>query len=382
MTTRVVPRCDCGYVGTPTTPGRLEYSLRQHSCDKHLRTAATAARGKAMREAIDRTRKPCHHKLADHQHGTHACYVLDRCRCVPCAAANTVYESNRVRQQAYGRWDNFVDAEPVRAHVRSLMTAGLGWKRVAALAKLPNSNVETLVYGKRRSDGALRPIRRLKRTNAEALLAVQAHFRVLAGGASVDATGTHRRLQALVVIGWSQNKLCAELGLQRSNFGKMMAGERVTARTARSVAELYERLWCTPPPQSSHRDKISVSRSRNLAHTYGWLPPLAWDDDTIDDPTYAPASSLAGGELVGELDEIAVHRLVNGTLRVDRPSKSPELLEAIRRLAAAGFVDSAIAERTGLNQANVTALRNRNDIAPGSSVSAPAVIATPIERTA
>lgn len=38
-----------------------------------------------------------------YDHGTHACYVQDHCRCDDCTRANRDYERNRIRQKAYGR---------------------------------------------------------------------------------------------------------------------------------------------------------------------------------------------------------------------------------------------------------------------------------------
>lgn len=70
---------------------------------------------------LDRTPKPCLHKQANHQHGTNACYVLDKCRCHPCAHARAAQDDWRRRQQAYGRYDKYVDAAEARRHVRSLM---------------------------------------------------------------------------------------------------------------------------------------------------------------------------------------------------------------------------------------------------------------------
>src|SRR2546425_16892 len=80
----------------------------------------------------------------------------------------------------------------------------------------------------------------------------------LAGSALVDATGPHRRLQALVAIGWSQAKLGARLGMTPANFAAMMRRGQVTASTARAAAAVYDELWNQPPPQTSQREKIAA----------------------------------------------------------------------------------------------------------------------------
>jgi hypothetical protein len=86
--------------------------------------------------AVDRTPKPCLHKRVNHQHGTRLAYILDRCRCLPCAAANSTYELRRTRLKAYGRGtpSGWVDAAPVRAHVEQLCATGMGYKTVARTA--------------------------------------------------------------------------------------------------------------------------------------------------------------------------------------------------------------------------------------------------------
>ena len=80
---------DCGYTTTSKTEKLAAKGLRMHSCDKARHKAAAHARRLARSAAVDRTPKPCHHKQTEHVHGTHACYVLDRCRCTDCSAANT-----------------------------------------------------------------------------------------------------------------------------------------------------------------------------------------------------------------------------------------------------------------------------------------------------
>ena len=160
----------------------------------------TGAREAAPRVHSDRTPKPCAHKEAQHAHGTYACYVLDFCRCHPCAKANRDYEAERVRQQAYGRWDNYVDAHPAREHIRTLTDQGMGLKRIVAVSDISQGLLWKLVYGKRRTDGTRTPSKRVRKDTLERILAIELD---LAAGAAVESTGTARRIQALVALGWS-----------------------------------------------------------------------------------------------------------------------------------------------------------------------------------
>lgn len=352
---------ECGWRSSPCrSQTQADYALRRHSCAKELARQASARRGRARKAAVDRTPKPCGHNRANHQHGTHACYVLDKCRCEPCAAANAAYERRRARNRAYGRTP-YVDAEPTRAHVRELMAAGIGLKRIGTLSGISHGVLWKLLYGCPRADGTTRPpARRVRWETAVRLQAVRATFDTLAGGARVDPTGTRRRIHALVAVGWSMSKLCECLGMHRGNFNKTLAAETVTARTARAVRALYDELWDQLPPRAEWRDKIAYSRSVNLAKTRGWAPPMAWDDiDTDPEPCHATAE----GEY---LDEVLVERLMAGRARIastiggpNGGGTPPELTEAIRRLHDRGLTDAEIGERVGRHRDAIAKIRHR-----------------------
>jgi transcriptional regulator with XRE-family HTH domain len=287
MTTYTTSCSDCGWTSNPTKhQARAEHAYRIHSCDKHRRREAARARRLEREAAVDRTPKPCQHKHARHEHGTHACYVLDRCRCRPCADANAAYEHDRARLHAYGRFEQrWVDAGPVREHIQSLTRAGLGTKKIGELAGYSQGAMTKLIYGSQGNP----PTKRIRREHADAILAVRATIDTLAPGARTDGTGTRRRLQALMAQGWSQSKLAREIGYELRNFAYLVQGKReVTVRTARNVRRLYDRMWDVAPPRATKYDRGSYTRSVKYAAAHGWLPPLAWDDDTIDDPDAQP----------------------------------------------------------------------------------------------
>lgn len=287
--------CDqCGWTSNPTrSQAQADHAHRIHSCDRWRAKAAAKARGQARDAAVDRTPKACHHKRANHQHGTHACYVLDKCRCHPCKDANTVYERNRIKQHAYGRFNTFVDAEPVRDHIKALQAAGMGLKQIVAATngEFSQGAMTRLMYGrlKKETNRQEGPSRRIRTEHANALLAVRATTNTIAGGALIDGTGTRRRLQALIAIGWSQTRLAERMGYALRNFNYMLHGKRsVTVATHRKVLALYDDLWDTPPTARNRWELGAINRTITYARTHGWVPPLAWDDDTIDDPEATP----------------------------------------------------------------------------------------------
>lgn len=209
-------------------------------------------------------------------------YVREHCTCDICREANNAYQRNRERQRGYGR-AAYVDAEPARAHLRALGEAGIGWRRAAELAGLSSSVVSNLLYG--RSGRA--PTKRVRAATAAKILAVEISADRMAERAVVDATGTRRRLRALVAIGWSQTQLAERLGMTPNNFWPLVQGRaNVTAARRRAVVQLYDDLWDKPPAGDA-----LARKSRRYAEQRGWVPPLAWDDDQIDDPAAQPAGS-------------------------------------------------------------------------------------------
>lgn len=222
-------------------------------------------------------------------HG-YARYRLDGCRCYTCARAVSEYNAERERLIAYGRWQPYVDAGPVRDHVRLLMSAGIGRRTIVRAAGVSEGGLSKLLYGT--AGGA--PSIRVRPETAERLLSLKPSLDLVADGTPIDATGTRRRLQALVAIGWPQAALAARLRWTPANFHRMLHAPRVSARTARAARALYDDLWNVSPTEHGHASPRAASRARNLACRNGWPPPAAWDDDSIDHPGAAPDRGAAG----------------------------------------------------------------------------------------
>jgi hypothetical protein len=279
---------ECGFVGKASTPGRAAYSLRRHSCERHRQLQAARARRQAGLARIDRSPKPCLHKRVRHQHGTPACYRHDECRCWPCTRASGAARARRRRLKGYGR-DPLVDAGPAAAHVRELRAAGLSMARISELSGVAGSVLWYILHGKLGRDGVRRPTTRLRRVTAERILAVPAGAGQVADDDWVDATGTRRRLQALAFLGWPQVRLAEQIGISADQVRLLQLH---TARTQKATAEraiaAYDQLWNTQPPQVSPRQRRWAEHTRAQARKHRWAPPMAWDDDTIDDQAAQP----------------------------------------------------------------------------------------------
>lgn len=217
-------------------------------------------------------------------HGN-AKYHLEKCRCPICCKAARDYENNRYRAIAYGRWQPFVDAEPVRQHVRALGEFGIGWIRVAKLAGVSTGGVSKLLYGDR--PRGLAPTKRVRPDTALKLLAVEPILENLGDRTTINGTGTRRRLQALVCAGWTQSELARRLGMNRANFSRTIVSSLVEVATVKAVRALYDELWRVDPVTAGVPE-FRAAAARLIAVSNRWAPIGAWDDDRIDDPDAFP----------------------------------------------------------------------------------------------
>lgn len=212
------------------------------------------------------------------EHGTNARYHIDGCRCGPCRAAAVEHERHRRRMIAYGRWQPYVDAQPARDHVLALRAAGMGPKRIAEVSGVPHGSLAKLIYGDKRR--GMEPSKRIRPETAAKILAVEPD---LYPGGIVDGIGVRRRLRALVALGYSQSHLARRLGVEPTNFYRLIHGKPgrgVSEANRKATGALYDELAMKLPPERG------AVRARAAAARHGWVPPLALDDDRLDDPTY------------------------------------------------------------------------------------------------
>ena len=216
-------------------------------------------------------------------HGTHVKYVIERCRCEPCREANSEYERARRRRKAYGGdyWP-WVDAEPVRQHVLSLMTKrgvgardGLGPKRIAQLSGVSHGTISKLLYGNYRGRP---PSKRVRKDTAEKLLAVRPSQAYL-----LDARPTWRMIGELVAFGLPKNRIATAIGRGCAK-SIQLSKKLVSGENARAVAELHWRIYeqapkfrlicgCNPPYEVLDRIEAQGDEVRRPI----WLPHAEWE---------------------------------------------------------------------------------------------------------
>lgn len=171
----------------------------------------------------------------------------------------------------------------------------------------------------------------------------------LAGGPMLtDPTGTIRRLQALAALGYTFPQISRALGHEDTWANQLTRRNRpLHRRNAQKVARLFDAWSMEPAPKTRY-----AARTRRYAKVKGWAPPLAWDDNTIDDPNAVPHIDAPRDR--DYVDEVSVRRLLNGE-RVDCTPAERE--EVIRRWLADGRSVNELDRLTGWNVRRMLRLR-------------------------
>lgn len=196
------------------------------------------------------------------------------------------YRIRRLRALSNARWRErrrhgevfFLDAEPVRDHIRGLMaTYRMPINAIVAQTGVPRGTLVRVLYDRKT------PVTRVVADIGNRLLGAHFSLDVIADHAVINPIGTRRRLQGLAVAGYGLTVLAGELN--RSPGKLQQATTRITVRAdfARAVRDLADRLEIVPPPG----DPGLIAATQGDAERRGWVPLAAWDD--IDDPAATPS---------------------------------------------------------------------------------------------
>jgi hypothetical protein len=191
----------------------------------------------------------------------------------------------RSRQIAYGRWQPWAGAGPVREHVQRLRQAGASYQAIAGAAEVSVMTVHRLLHGCPQHG---RPVpERIRVAQAHQLLAVTPG-RICTGRRC--AAGSRHRLRALAAVGHAPAALARQLSLPPHQVQRIVRGEArtVSPATDAAIRSCYDQLWNQQPPERTGREHAAATAARRRAEREGWPPPMALDDDRIDDPTYRP----------------------------------------------------------------------------------------------
>jgi hypothetical protein len=218
-------------------------------------------------------------------------YQTDRCRCFTCRIAKAEYR----RRCEAGQVGGYTDAAPVREHLLALRAAGYGTRRLMSVT------------------GVSRPtLRRLAASPATVHSKVAAALLAIPVGPPppprryVPSLGTHRRLQALAALGWSFAQQAERVGMPQSQLLRTLSNPTLEPVNADRIRALYDDLSMRVPEPT-----VWVARIQERSRLHRYFPPLAWDDERLDDPEALPCL-LPPVEPVDRDLELLVQHLVAG----------------------------------------------------------------------
>ena len=229
-------------------------------------------------------------------HNTTTCYTDYRCRLPECVRRYNDRNNERLRAHKAGTYNALVDVGPARQHILRLQRAEMSAEAIARVADISVHSVLDIL----RPHPTKRRGRRQRITPdlAAKILAVQLDQRV---SGRIDATGTIRRVQALVALGWPVSHISRHAGLSRENAAEILERPRVYVATANAIADAYDSLR-HKRPEKHGVIKAHVAVARNRAARNKWAPPRYWDQhpNAIDDPDFEPLYGVTRREIVAQ----------------------------------------------------------------------------------
>ncbi|MCR6647772.1 MAG: hypothetical protein NVV70_06385 [Cellulomonas sp.] len=166
-----------------------------------------------------------------------------------------------------------VPATRVRRHIEHLRAAGGSVRGIAECAGVAPTAVSRIASGRQPTTTA-KVARAILSVRPESILA-RPH-----GPGFVPNLGARRRIQALLALGWTHAGITARMGTKTtSQLVLHQVGDWIARETHDAVVSAYAALAMTPGPSE---------RTRRRAVARGYAPPLAWDDDNLDDPNAQP----------------------------------------------------------------------------------------------
>lgn len=191
-----------------------------------------------------------------------------RCPCPPCRALDNAYEKRRRLLNATGR-SLTIDATETVEHLRNLLAAGTSQSQISEAAGIGRTQIHYLLTGHSKAIG---------RSRAARILALSPRP---VGYVIIDATGTRRRLHALIAAGHRFADIADAAGLGPTLVSDIVRvrNDKVRVATAEAVARVYKQLSMTTG---------GSVRNINRARRDGWAIPAAWEGIDIDDPDAFP----------------------------------------------------------------------------------------------
>lgn len=204
-----------------------------------------------------------------------------------------------------------IDPSETRQHILSLMAEGVPRERIARQAGVSSGYLSDLVNGCKGHSGRRVYYGTISPLFAEVVLAVRSSD--CAGQANwwTNPTGSRRRVEALMAIGYSALEQAHRIGKLPNPFrASVWTAKVIHPETAKAIAKLYDQLWCQPRALDGQ-----TLRTLKLAARKGYAPPQAWDDDSIDDPIAIPNLGISRPEPM--IDLVKIERVSHYEMKFD-----------------------------------------------------------------
>lgn len=171
------------------------------------------------------------------------------CRCFMCRVANADYsrENDAMRRARRRRMDDdamvgVASVQKCRRHVLDLLAHGWTKRGICSASGVGRSALDSLLDGHHRKPG--RTIKRMRRGNYEALMALEADRPYIAPGQLVDARPVEEAIRWLVAHGMSVARISRESGIALPTVYHLRdkRGGRCEQQTAAKLAKAARRL--------------------------------------------------------------------------------------------------------------------------------------------
>lgn len=223
-------------------------------------------------------------------HGDYAYAQKHGCKCVPCRQTRRIYAKG-LRLDAHRGVVRKVPIERVQSHLSELIERGITRRQIIAAceARVSRTQLLNIVRGHNSKGTQLKFVHR---GTARDLLGVTYEM-AIGQEEVVPAIGIHRRVHALNRLGHTASEIAAYLGISHSQVYTWMIQSVANKSSVAAIHRAYEHL-------ASVQGSNEWVRWRAIRNEYA--PPMAWEDDQLD-------------ELEGEPDWTWVPCAVEGCLR-------------------------------------------------------------------
>lgn len=202
----------------------------------------------------------------------------------------------------------YVPIEPLRAHLNDLRRRGMTRRRIADLSGVSITTIANLLQT--HPTKARSVYTRAMASTAEVLYSVTAD-QGASGTSLIPSASTQRRIQALVMMGYSRAMIGERLGISKQRLVNIENSPTLTRASAARVRAFYLRFSETKPTYRDNYERAGAFRAQAQGKAKGWRVPRSWVDIERGIPTARrrPVPKLMGAVIPGHSSELTIRRL-------------------------------------------------------------------------